>query len=160
MTLTYTHLSFFLNYIWQRCRWIYLYFIFFHIQIFFLVNFHHVANVFYLKIRESSYSALISRANVVLESLKTRIGRSNPSAGRVYFNISREKPAHIHTYIYMHHLYLSSDLQCNYKKVIKWNKWNEGNINSTIRKELNYLLLVSLYLFKRNLSHYKCELPK
>ena len=83
-------------------------FYFFHIQIFFLVNFQYVANAFYLKIRESSYSALISRPNVVLESLKTRIGRSSPSAGRVYFNISREKPAHIHTYIYLHHLYLSS----------------------------------------------------
>ena len=113
MTLTYTHLSCFLNYIWQRCRCIYLYFTFFHIQIFFLVNFHYVTNVFYLKITESSYSALISRANVVLESLKTRIGRSSPSAPRVYFNISREKPAHIHTYIHIHHLYLSSDLQCN-----------------------------------------------
>ena len=111
MTLTYTHLSCFLNYIWQRYRCIYLYSIFFHIQIFFLVNFHYVTNVFYLKIRESSYSALISRANVVLESLKTRIGRSSPSAGRVYF--TTEKPAHIHIYVYIHRLYLSSDLQCN-----------------------------------------------
>ena len=51
-------------------------FYFFHIHIFFLVNFQYVANAFYLKIRESSYSALISRANVVLESLKTRIGRA------------------------------------------------------------------------------------
>ena len=56
MTLTYTHLSCFLNYIWQRCRCIYLYFIF-HIQMFFLVNFQYVANILYLKIRESSYSA-------------------------------------------------------------------------------------------------------
>ena len=37
-------------------------FYFFRIQIFFLVNFYYVANVFYLKIRECSYSALISRA--------------------------------------------------------------------------------------------------
>ena len=126
MTLTYTHLSCFLNYIWQRCRCIYLYIYFFHIQIFFLVNFHYVTNVFYLKITESSYSALISRANVVLESLKTRIGRSSLSAGRVYF--TPEKPAHIHIYVYIHRLYLSSDLQCNSWKLIKWNKRNDGNM--------------------------------
>ena len=36
--------------------WVYFYFIF-HIQIFFLANFQYVANVFYLKIGESSYSA-------------------------------------------------------------------------------------------------------
>ena len=34
-------------------------FYFFHIQIFFLVNFQYVANAFYLKIRESSYSILV-----------------------------------------------------------------------------------------------------
>ena len=75
-------------------------FYFFHTQIFFVVNFHYVANVFYLKIRDSSYYAFISRANVVLESLKTRIGRSSPSAGRVYFNISTRKNllAYIHTH--------------------------------------------------------------
>ena len=56
MALTYTHLSCFLNHIWQRCRCIYLYFIF-HIQMFFLVNFQYEANILYLKIRESSYSA-------------------------------------------------------------------------------------------------------
>ena len=66
-------------------------FYFFHTQIFFVVNFHYVANVFYLKIRDSSYYAFISRVNVVLESLKTRIGRSSPSPGRVYFNISTRK---------------------------------------------------------------------
>ena len=82
--------------------YIIIYFFFFHIQIFFLVNFHYVASVFYLKIRESSlYFALISRANIVLESLKTRIGRSSPSSERVYFNISREKVlTYLHTYIY------------------------------------------------------------
>ena len=90
-------------------------FYFFHTQIFFLVNFQYVANVFYLKIGESSYSALISRANVVLESLKTRIGRSSPSAGRLFTSTFLRKNllTHIHTYICIHHLYLSSDLQCN-----------------------------------------------
>ena len=84
--------------------YIFIYY-FFPIQIFFLVNFYYIANVFYLKIRESSYSVLISRANVVLESLKTRIGRSSPPAGRVYFNISRELLTYIHTYTYITFIY-------------------------------------------------------
>ena len=92
-------------------------FYFFHIHIFFLVNFQYVANAFYLKIRESSYSALISRPNVVLESLKTRIGRSSPSAGRVYLTFLGENlltyiHTYIHTYTYITFIY-PQPLQCN-----------------------------------------------
>ena len=66
---------------------------------FFLVNFQYVANVFYLKIRESSYSA-----QLVVQMLFWNHWKQE-SAWRFYFNISREKPAHIHTYTYITFIY-------------------------------------------------------
>ena len=79
-------MSFFLNYSWQRCRCIFT--LFFHIVIFFWFNFWYVAKLFYLKIGKSSNSA-----ELVVQMLFWNPWNQE-SAGRVYFNISREKPAH------------------------------------------------------------------
>ena len=65
----------------------YFYFIF-HIQIFFWFNIRYVANLFYLKIAKFSNSAWL----VVQMLFWNRWNQE--SAGRVYFNISREKLAH------------------------------------------------------------------
>ena len=70
----------FLNYSWQRRRCIFISYLF-------LVQFRYVANLFYLKIGKSSYSA---------QWLQRLFWNrwNQESAGRVYFNISWEKPAH------------------------------------------------------------------
>ena len=65
----------------------YFYFIF-YIQIFFWINFRYVAKLLYLKIGKSSNSAKL----VVQLLFWNRWNQE--SAGRVYFNISREKPTH------------------------------------------------------------------
>ena len=66
---------------------VYFYFMF-HIQIFFWFNFRYVAEQFYLKIGKSSNSAWL-----VVQMLFWNHWNQE-SAGRVYLNISREKPAH------------------------------------------------------------------
>ena len=80
------NVSCFLNYSWQRCRCILI--LFFHIQIFSWFNFPFVAKLFYMKIGKSSNSAQL----VVQMLFWNRCNQE--SAGRVYFNISGEKPAH------------------------------------------------------------------
>ena len=61
----------------------------FHIQIFFWFNFRYVAKLFYLKIGKSSNSAWL----LVVQMLFWNHWNQE-SASHVYFNISREKPAH------------------------------------------------------------------
>ena len=71
---------------------VYFYFMF-HIQIFFWFNFRYVAEQFYLKIGKSSNSAWL----VVQMLFWNRWNQE--SAGRVYFKISREKPALVETWM-------------------------------------------------------------
>ena len=71
----------------MRCRCIFI--LFFHIRIFFWLNFRYLAELFYWKKLENP---------VILPNYSCKCCFSNrwnqESAGRVYFNISREKPAH------------------------------------------------------------------
>ena len=79
-------MSCFVNYSCQRCRCIFI--LFFHSQIFFWFNFRYVAKLFYLTIGKSSNSA-----QLVVQMLFCNRWNQE-SAGRVFFNISREKPTH------------------------------------------------------------------
>ena len=74
----------------------------FHIQIFFLVNFGYIANVL-IKIWGMQVFCLI----VVQMLFWNRYNQD--SARRVYFNISREKPAHIPDTLHFH------PLSCKFK---------------------------------------------
>ena len=65
-----------------------IFMLFFHVQIFFWFNFRYVAKPFYIKIGKSSNSALL----VVQMLFWNRWNQE--AAGRVYFNICREKSTH------------------------------------------------------------------
>ena len=65
-------MSSFLNYSWQRCRWIFI--LFFHIQIFSWLNFRYVAKLFYLKTGKSSNRPLALRGHVTNASFKQWVG--------------------------------------------------------------------------------------
>ena len=71
----------------QLAKSVYFYFIF-NIQIFLLVNFRYAANVFYLNIGESSYSAQL------VEQALSWNRWNQESAGCVYINISRSHARH------------------------------------------------------------------
>ena len=106
-----SHFSTFKLYLSKMSVYIFIFY-FFHIQIFFLVNFQYVANAFYLKIRESSYSILVVQMLFWNHWKQESAGVAHRPRVFTSTFLGKNLLTYIHTYIYIHHLYLSSDLQC------------------------------------------------